>query len=187
MATGLDNDLPAEATSAGWVPASPVVLEVATPEERVEWREAYLKRIAEEMGLPGVPYGELVRWTETHQEFDGANVECLTDAGFPARLSWGGGIVFDPGVPPEQDQALDLALYTCLAKYTGRPEILADFNNAQLGILWDYWTEAYVPCLEANGVGIPEDPPTRESFIAEFYTDSRWWPEECIIVRLPPP
>lgn len=168
-------------SSVDWSPVEPADIKVATPEERIAWRAEYLQRRAVQSGIQDVPAVELIRWSESHEEYDVAHANCLTEAGFPARLSYrGGGIVFDPGVPPEQDEALNLAMYVCEAKYTGRPEIMTDFDDEQLGVLWDYWTEAYIPCLEGNGVRVAEEPPTRESFIADFYTESRWWAEDWV-------
>lgn len=57
---------------------------------------------------------------------------------------------------------------------------MTDLNPDQLGMLWDYWTEAYLPCLSAHGASVQTDYPTREAFIADFYSEQRWWAENNI-------
>lgn len=164
-----------------WVPDEPIEHRSYTDEELEEYRSDYLERRAE--SLPSTPPDvELIRWTTTPADNWATTVDCLTKAGFPAEVGPTGGTVFTPPVPAEQVDALHLAQYVCAAQYTAVPALRTDWTPEQIGMAWDYWTEAFIPCLEANGVTVPDIPtPSRQQFVDTFYEGSRpWFPPQWL-------
>lgn len=164
-----------------WVPDEEISHRTYTDEELDQYRSEYLAEQAEDLESPA-PDVELIRWTTTQADNSKALTECLTDAGFPAEPSLLGGASYEPPVPAAQEDALQLAWYTCSAKYTPVPALTTDWTPEQIGLAWDYWTEAFIPCLEAQGVPIPdEEVPSRQRYVDTFYTtDSRWLPTTWI-------
>ena len=91
-------------------------------------------------------------------------------------------------------EAEAVAEFVCRQQLRPRPR--APINQAQLGWMYDYLTEFYVPCLEANGIKNPA-PPSRSDFIAN-YPNQNWFPSmgsafmdndlgEAIALACPPP
>lgn len=172
-------------TSANWVPRQQIDHKTYSDQERLEWREWYLDMRANEgEGVQDPPEVPLVRWTESLQEYDEAMAQCLTDGGFPAQVGILGGIVYAPSVPSSQEAALDLVQFECEAKYTPLPAIMTNWSAEQKGMLFDYWVEAMIPCLEAHGIYPADAPVSRETFM-EIYPHVDWDPELLIVdVRL---
>lgn len=164
-----------------WVPHERIAHRTYTDAELDDYRESYLSARAEQLTTPP-PEVELVRWTTTLADDASAQAECLTEAGFPAEPSADGSLTFTPSVPGSQDDALNLALYVCAAKYTPVPALTTDWTPEQIGMAWDYWNEAFIPCLESRGLPVPdEEIPTRQTYIDTFYEgNSRWMPSAWI-------
>ncbi|MDO5646163.1 MAG: hypothetical protein Q4G21_10835 [Dermabacter sp.] len=186
-----DSPTAAEATavdytesSASWAPKEPIKHRTYTEAEKLEWRQQWLASMAAQMNIENPPEIELVRWTTTPDDADQAEAACLTEAGFPATYDEaGGGVLFDGGgVPTSQEEALNNAYFTCYSQYTPLPSLRTEWNADQLGLIYDYWTEAFVPCVEARGYTV-EEPPSRAVYIDTFDSDldNRWWPEEAIV------
>lgn len=163
------------------MPEHPIEHKSYTDEERLAWRDSYLEmRASEGEGIDDPPDVPLVRWVNSLQEYDSALASCMTEQGFPARVYFGGGLEYTPGVPDSQRNALDRAWYICDAKYTPIPAIMTDWSDDQFGMLYDYWSEALVPCLESYGVPVSPAPVTRETFIASFH-DVDWSPDHALV------
>ncbi|MBB5830448.1 hypothetical protein [Brachybacterium aquaticum] len=164
-----------------WVPDEPIEHPTYSKEELDEYRSAYLDERAGLLDSPP-PDVELIRWTTTPEDNWETTVTCLTEAGFPAEVGPTGGTVFTPPVPTSQEDALLLAQYICDAQYTPVPALRTDWTPEQIGMAWDYWTEAFIPCLESNGVTIPDVPtPSRETYIDTFFDGPRaWYPPDWI-------
>ncbi|MGJ9529098.1 hypothetical protein [Actinotignum sp. GS-2025a] len=63
--------------------------------------------------------------------------------------------------------------------YFLNPEFLTDWSEDQLRVVWDYWDEYYIPCLDAHGYKVDiSKRPARETYVTRFHTDPehRWWP-----------
>lgn len=98
---------------------------------------------------------------------------CLRDAGFNA-VGAGTMIEYPDGIGPSQQTAFQLADYECTAKYTLHPKFTQPYTEEQFGLLYDYWTEWLVPCL--NELGIESvSAPTRETFVARAVQGSLAW------------
>ncbi|MDO4792139.1 MAG: hypothetical protein Q3999_06620, partial [Buchananella hordeovulneris] len=71
--------------------------------------------------------------------------------------------------------------YDLLSQYPLEPIYLSDYSPEQLGILYDYWSEYYVPCMNAHSVHVDPPPVSREVFIADFIEkpSDRWWPTDA--------
>lgn len=125
---------------------------------------------------------EVGPWLKSQSEQDQLVAACLQEYGFAAHAHPGGGIRYDPGVPEVQSDALDDANYICESKYPlDRQYFVLDLSEEQDGLLYDYWDQYYVPCMEAHGHSVSRDgQPSRETFIATIgssaYPD--WWPTD---------
>jgi len=88
------------------------------------------------------------------EEAEAVHTQCLIDAGYEnTRLTTTFGA----------DSYERLAIYTCTAQYPTPPASYGLFSEEQLDFLYDYFMQVTVPCLEANGVTVP-DIPSREDF-----------------------
>lgn len=124
---------------------------------------------------------ELVAWTTSYAEHGQLVTDCLAESGFPSVWDGAGGRQFTGAVPASQQEALDLATYRCSAQYSLDPRILREWSADQATIMFDYWMEYYIPCMEAHGVAMNsyvEDAPSRQAYIAEFNGPNRidWAP-----------
>lgn len=113
------------------------------------------------------PDVEIVAWQKSLREAEMLMADCLQEAGFPARYSPGGGIMYEPGVPEAQREALEDALYLCDAQYPLDTRYFHDWDDDQRGLVYDYWDEYFIPCMKAHGHDISRDSqPSRDRFIA---------------------
>ncbi|MDO5083261.1 MAG: hypothetical protein Q4D89_07665 [Arachnia propionica] len=150
-----------------------------TEEERWAARAEYLKRLEPSDGPPGEV--ELIRWVNGTKEHSETIAQCLTERGFPAEPDTEGVSFPNGGIPEEQDAAADAAMYTCEAEYSLDPRFAED----QLGVVYDYFTQYYIPCMKAHDLPVNEtDKPTRDVYIATFYdqTQNRWWPYPMAVI-----
>lgn len=157
-----------------WHPATPIAHSpVLSEQERQAARSSYLKSLARTDKLKHPPKVALIRWT-TIDDADATMATCYTDGGFPAHPVPDGGIEFSgDGVPAAQESAFNLVDYTCSAQYSLDPKYRQDWTKDQIGLVYDYWSQFFVPCLTARGRNL-STPPTRDTFIANF--PSAWNP-----------
>lgn len=160
-----------------WKPSEPVTARTWSEPEKQAWRTSWLSKMAKDMGVKNPPKVELVRWITLE---DDALAECVTQQGFPAK-NRNGGLEFD-GVSGSQESALNLAEYTCMAKYSFEPKYVQEWSPQQLGVLYDYWSEYLVPCLAAFGRPSSQEVPSREKFISSFHSPDRvdWNPGRVV-------
>ncbi len=154
-----------------------------TEAQKEQWRATWLARTATENGIEDPPQVALSRWTEGNADHDKTVSSCLTDAGFEAQPASDGGIDFGEGVPQSQMSAFFLAEYTCESMYTLDPVYSQDWTTDQLNLIFDYWTQFYLPCIEAHGVSVDmSSVPSKESWVAAFHTSERsdWWPDNAL-------
>lgn len=111
-------------------------------------------------------------------EFATTHAECLRQQGFDATETADGGISHG-AVPPEQAQALHEALHRCNIMYPVHPRYRERLTDEQRSRLYDYFVNELVPCLQAEGRRIGPVP-SRETFIATFYTDESWHPYHSV-------
>lgn len=161
-----------------WVPPLRVEPEDLSEDERMARRAKWLE---ENANVPNPPDVGLVAWASSYAEHGRLVTECLGEAGFPGIWDGAGGRYFDPPVPESQEKALNLATYTCEAQYSLDPRILRDVGEDQATIMFDYWTEYYIPCMEAHGHPMNlyrEGAPSREAYIAAYSGSDRieWAP-----------
>ncbi|PFG20758.1 hypothetical protein [Serinibacter salmoneus] len=178
------------ATEAGawdvssWEPTVSIVAPSMTEDERLSEREEYLRSLAEQFELDAPPQVELVRWTMGPADDSQAMAACYTEAGFAAEVTPDNGIAFvNGGVPESQEAALNLANYTCAAQFTLDPIYRQEWSADQLGLLYDYWDQYFLPCMDAHGHMIDRsDQPSREVYVSSFHTSERtdWWPSDVL-------
>lgn len=64
------------------------------------------------------------------------------------------------------------------------PGYVEDFSEPQLRAPYDYFVEAYVPCLESIRRPYPNSPPSKDVFVTRFLSRGddfmAWWPPDVI-------
>ncbi len=94
---------------------------------------------------------------------------CMHRAGYE-KAQWGftTGLT-DTGVKLAARFALDLAIYTCEAKYPADPLELGYLSDAQEEYLYYYWSNETVPCLRSHGAKVANLAPVGQ--FGEGYED----------------
>ncbi|MFP7706742.1 hypothetical protein [Trueperella sp. LYQ141] len=163
-----------------WQPTVKVSLPVMTEEDKRAWLSSYLPELARQLDMDNPPkVAEPIRFPVTKKEASTSLAQCLVDRGFSAESDPNGGIHYSPGVPDSQTEALNLAYYECSALYPPDPAFVTDWNEDQLSLVYDYWTQYYTPCMADAGYTVDNaKQPTKELFIEKFFTPDRvdWWP-----------
>lgn len=170
-----------------WEPTVTVVPPTFSDEERQAWSEQRLAMYARDLDGPP-PDIEVVRWTETMADYGVAIEECLGEQGFTVEHDGRGGFDIPNGVPPHQEDAYNMAVYSCEATYPINPVFMQEWSSEQLGLLYDYWDQYFIPCLAAHNITVnTADKPSREVYISKFHTPDRtnWWPIDYL-ARLTP-
>lgn len=63
---------------------------------------------------------------------------------------------FPGGILRRSRQAFNAAAYTCEARHTLDPVFQQEWNDEQqLGLIFDYWAQYFLPCMDAQGYLIP--------------------------------
>ncbi len=185
--SGLGEELATEQWDPSeWQPTVTIVAPTFTDQERQTWLEdVYLPMYADDLDGPP-PDVAVVRWTETFADYGTAIEQCLGERGFRVEHDGSGG--FRMAIPPQQEQAYYVARYTCNAMYPINPVFLQERTPKQLGLLYDYWDQYFIPCLEAHDIKVNlANKPSREVYISTFHTPDRadWWPSDYLAM-LPP-
>lgn len=155
-----------------------------TEEQKEAWRKGIIESDIP-AGADRLLYKDpgLVKYYDSHQEVANTIVTCLEEKGFEARADATGGII--PGsVPSSQSLGLDVALFECFAIHMPTPEISQDWTEEELGMVYDYWDEYFIPCVIDLGYGVDRsNQPTRESFVSTFFEPGKrsdWYPPEIL-------
>lgn len=157
-----------------WKPTTPLSTRVDISEaDKLRAREALLDADADSSGLAARPDVDLVRWI-TPEEWAPTLLECTRRAGYPVSYTEDGGIS-SATVPGDQTPALLRAMHVCTAQYTVDPRFSEPLTREQRGIVYDYLTESYVPCLQRLEIEVSE-PPSRQSYVATG-EDEGWQPQ----------
>lgn len=164
-----------------WEPTVQVNITRLSEDERQAWRSDYLDGFAADLDGPA-PEVALERWVHPRAEWDAVMTTCMTDSGFPIEVE-DGSIDYPAGPPPaDQLSAWDLAWFTCNARFTPDPDYSQDWTEAQIGLVYDYWDQYFIPCMEAHGVPVNRSQqPSRATYISTFFTPERtWWPDQYL-------
>lgn len=159
-----------------WEPTVTITPRTYTEEERWAARAAQLKYIEPETGP--VPDVELIRWTQSYEDYSVTISQCLNDSGFDVTPGPRGPDLGE-GIPESQLPAYDLANYKCESQYTLDPRLGGDWSEDQIGLVYDYFEQYYIPCMKAHNQPVAEDgKPSRETYVSTFFAteEGRWWP-----------
>jgi hypothetical protein len=138
--------------------------------------EDYLASQAESLRARGLEVptdAEFVRFLELG-EFPSVYAECLREQGFDAELSPDGGGLIQDSVPPDQHSAHLRAFYRCQVRYPVHPRFSLPLTDGQVRVLYDYFVESLVGCLEDEGYEV-SPAPSFETFLAEWRSPHHAW------------
>jgi hypothetical protein len=99
--------------------------------------------------------------------------DCLGEAGFEVTPTPDGGVVAD-AIPPAQDEAYATATYVCMVEYPLDPKYSVPLDDSRLQVLFTYYVDKAIPCLEAEGYAV-EDVPSFRTF-ADTVATTGWSP-----------
>ena len=133
-------------------------------------RDSQLAELAETLGIADPPVVDLVAWV-TPEESRDAWVGCLVDAGVTAAAAGVADIQYDPADAE--------ALWACRAAYTLDPRVARPLGSDKLSIVYRYYVDVQVPCLESRGFTIEEAEP-ESRFKPHYYTDHGWVPYRSV-------
>ncbi|MCK6091166.1 hypothetical protein [Micrococcus endophyticus] len=167
--------------ASAWEPTETVARVLTTEEERLaayeEDRAAQEGAWRREHGTEP-PEATRARWMDSHREANRAVAECMTERGFPSEVGASGSGVTTERVPG-QEYAEVVAFYVCFWTYPVDPAMTRQWSPEQIGVMFDYWDEYYIPCMEAHGYPMDTSSrPSRDACIARLHTPDRidWSP-----------
>ncbi len=142
-------------------------------ETLMQHRAEALAALAVSLQVDDPPDVALVRFVE-RTESGIAQADCLVAGGFPATAS-SDGTGFTLGQVAESQAAqLDIAIYTCMARYTVDPRYNFRFKEQQLRILYDYFVGELTDCLEEKCYAV--GPPPSFGTFKDQYETAPWSP-----------
>ena len=173
--------------AATWEPPEVIEPVLATePEKEAAYREQ-MGRLAESGGTPEILQVQRKDWSTTPLESDQKVASCMRADGFPVEVSPTGGLRYSTP-PAAQARAWALAMNTCIAQHPVDPSYTQDWSEPQLRLVYDYWDQYLIPCLEAQGFTVDTSTrPSKESFVTAFFTPGRhdWWPLQATMRGVP--
>ena len=126
----------------------------------------YLAQTARMFRVDDPPAVETVRVVEP-EELPALVAQCMNDSGFAADSS--GTIT----VPSDQTDSLNLAYYTCYAKYPIDEKYLQPLDADQRRYIYGYWVASEIPCLAGLGYDIPA-PPSEQTYLDSIGTSDEY-------------
>lgn len=99
------------------------------------------------------------------------HARCLTDAGLPAEVLNGG---VHTSIPEGQEEAYAIGAYVCAVMYPLDPRFLVPPDDEQLAVLYYYFIEEQIPCLEQHGYDVGPAP-SLQLFMEKLKSDSDVW------------
>ena len=125
------------------------------------------------------PEVELVRYVDQN-EWAEVTVSCLVEQGVDAKVSTDGQGGYEMAGVEGQLLPMEIAIYTCNARYPTDPALTLPLTEAELDFVYDYYVNVLNPCLENEGVEITEAP-SRQAFIDTYGASEGWWtPYEAV-------
>lgn len=155
-------------------------IEEVVEEQRQEYRES-------NPNIPDPREVPLVRMVSAAEE-PSLQVECMEEAGFAATAAPDGTVRY-PDVPADQAEALNQAAYVCTMSYWVDPrESSYQLPEGVAGVLYDYFVQEAVPCLEESGNPVDKDIPSKQAWVeARGRGEVTWSPFDAITRSQPSP
>jgi hypothetical protein len=128
---------------------------------------------ADQLGIDDPPEIQPIRLIALN-EWASTQISCLNDSGFKAiETPDGEGVSYPPITDPALKQSLNLAIYTCEVQYPTQLKYMTPLSTQGLEILYTYRTGELLQCLEDEGYGVTDSPPSQTVFIQ---TNGEWTP-----------
>ncbi len=181
-ATGTASRLPSEAEALArwraWEPTTKVVAREYSEDEAARMRLEWLEENRPDAAA-GLPVPELVAWSQVD---DQPVADCMTQAGFPATQIDPAGGIEQREVSESQQEASDVALWTCMARHTPSAARIAGWGKLQFAVLYEYFTTFYLDCVAELGYELDRTQvPSQETWVAQAMqgeAEGLWWPAE---------
>lgn len=138
--------------------------------------DEYLKTLQTASQIKDPPPTKMVRMISAN-ELNTVWSDCMHEQGFDVSITFDGGQAPPIDLPDSQGDAYALANYICYAKYPVDQSTYI-FGDEQIRIVYMYYIDRLVPCLEANGYPV-DDVPSEATFRATFQSDP-WTPYKAV-------
>ena len=154
--------------------AAPVI----SPHKAFDYDE-YLVVLQQASGITDPPPTTMVRLISVN-ELNTVWSDCMHEQGYNVFVTFDGAQAAPVDLPESQYEAYELANYICYARYPVDESTTPVFGDEQVDILYSYYVDHLVPCLEANGYPI-EYVPSKATFRATFESEP-WAPYGAVDV-----
>ncbi len=173
------------ASDAGEAPPEPVGDSAPVSAEEFDY-DAHLVALREATQVEDPPSTEIVRVIAPDEQPEVWQA-CMQEAGYEVSVTSDGGLTPPQDLPDDQWGAYDLANYICHAQYPVDQSLVPQFGTEQVDVLYGYYVEELVPCLQERGFEVDE-PPTIETFRASWVSgdeglhasESTWFPYTAV-------
>ncbi len=108
-----------------------------------------------------LPDVELVRYIHPDEDFE-ITAACMSEQGWEAEEDQGLSFY----IPPGQEEAFDVAMYVCVAKYPKDPKYTVPLSDERLEAVYEFRIAETLPCVRQHGYTVP-DAPTLATFLAQ--------------------
>lgn len=153
----------------------------ASPGDWMAMYEQYVAQQTESLRSKGIEVptdAEFVQFVE-EDEWGTYQAKCMQDQGFEAEASDDGRSVGGDLPPDDQMDAHWQATYRCRIAYPLHPRFDVPMTDEQIRIVYDYFVDELVPCLEKEGYDI-EPAPSWETFRSQWGTPESWEPHSSV-------
>lgn len=170
----------ASCSSAGTSPTAQTS-DAASVEDLDTATLAYIKdttdAIAEQLKILDPPDVKAIRLISLN-EWAPTQIACLNEEGHNVtETADGQGITYPPYQDASLVASLNLAIYTCEAKYPTQQKYMTPLSDEGLKELYAYRAGALVDCLEGAGYAVAGSPPSEALFVE---SGGKWSPYESI-------
>lgn len=119
-------------------------------DEEAQAERLRLAEVQRPENAAGLPVPDLVEWVDI-ADWPKAYAQCMTAAGYVATALPDGSVEMGP-VPESQISARDIVGWECSSKYPVHPSQDGALSAEQLTVLYEYYTDFFIPCATAAGV-----------------------------------
>lgn len=164
-----DNDtIPYDPNAGSWV-----VHELVPVEADFQKRDQVLASYNHYLHGDPVPDVPIVKWVRVYEQ-PKYLVKCLRSKGLDVKLEENG-YSFETADPAE-DIRYDKASYWCMAAYPYIEVTTRPLKPEQGRILYKYYVETLIPCLQKAGYNGPFELPSEETFLNQVNSTPRYSP-----------
>jgi hypothetical protein len=141
-------------------------------------RDLNLSKEAEAFGVDVPDAAEFIEYIHP-DDFGRVRSQCMREQGFDARETFDGGVSYGR-IPDDQSEAQRSAAVLCSARYPVHPRFLEPLTEEQVRVIYDYYVDELVACLQREGYD-PGEVPSWETYRDTRGTEDDWTPYHALV------